>query len=205
MTTQRLVFVLILALMALSMTTWVEAVMTPKAQFLADSKAAQARYASDKNLCNEETEPRIRVRCRRDAKTKYNRAMAQAKATLNTANARGFTPAAVACAECGRVASIAEIEKPGEGGAAGIIGGGAAGAILGNQVGSGTGKDIATIAGAVGGAYAGKKIEERVRTHTVWNVGVEYDDGSRGNVEFDRDPGFKVGDAVKRSGDTLVK
>jgi uncharacterized protein YcfJ len=43
---------------------------------------------------------------------------------------------------------------------AGMAIGGVAGGLLGNQVGGGKGKTIATVAGAAGGAYAGKKIQE---------------------------------------------
>ncbi|HEY9130219.1 MAG TPA: glycine zipper 2TM domain-containing protein [Dyella sp.] len=43
---------------------------------------------------------------------------------------------------------------------AGMAIGAVAGGLLGNQVGSGKGRTLATVAGAVGGGYAGKKIEE---------------------------------------------
>ena len=40
----------------------------------------------------------------------------------------------------------------------GTVLGGAAGGVLGHQIGGGHGKDVATAAGAVGGAYVGNKI-----------------------------------------------
>lgn len=43
--------------------------------------------------------------------------------------------------------------------AGGVLGGAAAGGILGNQVGGGTGKRVATAAGAGAGAYAGTQLE----------------------------------------------
>ena len=43
---------------------------------------------------------------------------------------------------------------------AGMAIGAVAGGVLGNQVGGGKGKTLATVAGAVGGGYAGKKIQE---------------------------------------------
>ncbi len=43
---------------------------------------------------------------------------------------------------------------------AGMAIGGVAGGLLGHQVGGGKGKTIATVAGAAGGAYAGKKVQE---------------------------------------------
>ncbi|MBP3362921.1 MAG: glycine zipper 2TM domain-containing protein, partial [Pseudomonas sp.] len=42
----------------------------------------------------------------------------------------------------------------------GSVIGDVAGGLLGNQVGGGTGKKIATVAGAVGGGYAGNKVQE---------------------------------------------
>ncbi|HEY9545360.1 MAG TPA: glycine zipper 2TM domain-containing protein [Solimonas sp.] len=41
---------------------------------------------------------------------------------------------------------------------AGTILGGVAGGVLGHQIGGGHGKDVATVAGAAGGAYAGNRI-----------------------------------------------
>lgn len=185
--------------------------VTPKAQFTADSKAAAARYASDKALCNDETNANARLQCRRDAKTEYDRELTEARARMSAASQAGKTPTTAApaspalCADCGKVTEVSVTEKSGEGGPLGMIAGGAAGALLGRQIGSGSGKDLATIAGAVGGAYAGKKIEEKVKTHKVWSVGVDFADGSKSRFEFAQDPGFKVGDTVKKSGETVVR
>ena len=44
-----------------------------------DTKAAQARYESDKKLCNDETSSSARLQCRRDAKAEYDQAVAAAK------------------------------------------------------------------------------------------------------------------------------
>lgn len=46
----------------------------------------------------------------------------------------------------------------GTNGVVGTVLGGAAGGVLGHQIGGGRGKDVATAAGAVGGAVLGKKI-----------------------------------------------
>jgi outer membrane lipoprotein SlyB len=178
--------------------------LTPKAQYAQDSKEATTRYEADKGLCSEETSSNARLQCRRDAKAAYDAAIAKAKAQL--AATPGKTSAAkVACFECGKVLSVTQAEKEGEGGALGMIAGGVTGALLGRQVGGGFGKDLATIAGAAGGAYAGKKIEEKVKTQTVWTVNVQYADGRQGRFDFAQDPGFKAGDAVKNSGNTLVR
>ena len=191
--------------------------LSPKAQLAADNKAAAVRYESDKKLCVDEASSAARLQCRRDAKAEYDKALLDAKArmavasqtngTASTANtaAPAKAPPAPVCLDCGKVIAVAMTEKAGEGGPLGMIAGGAAGALLGHQIGGGTGKDLATIAGAVGGAYAGKKIEERAKTHTVWSVSVQFEDGSKRSYDFAQEPGYRVGDAVKRSGDTISR
>jgi outer membrane lipoprotein SlyB len=206
---------LLATLLALAVSAGAQtAAPTNKTQLSAQNKAALARYESDKKLCNDETSSAARLQCRRDAKAEYDKALAEIKAgtaaPAQSPPAVGAAPAAAAasvpaCAECGRVVAVSVTEKEGEGSALGLLGGGAAGALLGHQVGSGTGRTIATVAGALGGAYAGKKIEEKVKTHKVWIVSVQFDDGGRGNFEFGKDPGLKVGDAVRKSGDTVVR
>lgn len=189
-------------------------------QLAVDTKAALARYDSDKKLCNDETSSSARLQCRRDAKAEYDQAVAAAKSKTAAAPAPApakppVTQAPVpttaasasepACAECGRVMAVSVTQKAGDYSAAGVLAGGAIGAVLGNQVGGGLGKDLATIAGAVGGAYAGRVIEEKMKTHTVWNVTVHYANESKTNFEFTADPGFQVGDRVKNSGNTIVR
>ena len=197
--------------LALGVTAGAQTAAPAKAQTSAQNKAALARYDSDKKLCNDETSSTARLQCRRDAKAEYDKALADIKAgAVPTTQAAQAVPAQAAasgpvCAECGRVIAVSVTEKEGEGSALGLLGGGAAGALLGHQVGSGSGRTLATVAGALGGAYAGKKIEEKVKTHKVWIASVQFDDGGRGNFEFDKDPGFRVGDAVRKSGDTVFK
>ncbi len=205
--------------LALGVTAGAQTTAPAKTQLTAQNKAALARYDSDKKLCNDEASSTARLQCRRDAKAEYDKALAEIKASAaSAAVAPAPVPRAVpvavpapasasvaVCAECGRVIAVSVTEKEGEGSALGLLGGGAAGALLGHQVGSGTGRTLATVAGALGGAYAGKKIEEKVKTHKVWIVSVQYDEGGRANFEFDRDPGLRVGDAVRKSGDTVLK
>lgn len=87
-------------------------------------------------------------------------------------------PAAAAsygCYECGRITHIERISGH-RSTTGGMIIGGIAGGLLGNQIGGGSGKTVATVAGAAGGAYAGKKIAER-STKTMYRVTVRMDDG----------------------------
>lgn len=193
-----------LLLSGLVSTALAETTMTSKARYTADSKQAAARYTADKKLCNDETSSSARLQCRRDAQAEYNKAISTAKARLGTVAAKP-APAQTLCAGCGKVVAVNLHEKEGEGGALGIIAGGATGAVLGHQVGGGMGKDLATIAGAVGGAYAGKKIEEKVKTRKVWAVSVRYDDGRTHSFEFAQDPDLKVGDTVRNSGNSIVR
>jgi outer membrane lipoprotein SlyB len=190
-----LILALILCGMAAS-----AAATTPKEQFAADSKQAAARYAADKKLCSEESSSSARMQCLRDAKGENDKAISAAKAALTGGPKTGGL-----CVDCGKVASVDVSEKAGDGGAIGVIAGGVAGALLGHQVGGGTGKDIATLAGAAGGAYAGNKIEKKINSSKVWTVHVVYEDGNRGSFNFDHDPGMKTGDSVKKSGTSVVR
>jgi len=197
-------------------TTWAATAAAAKPPLSAEARAAQARYESDKKLCNDETSSSARLQCRRDAKAEYDQAIAAAKAQPVPApapapaatpapSASAAAPAEAACAECGRVMAVSVTQKAGDASAVGVIAGGAIGAVLGNQVGGGFGKDLATLAGAAGGAYAGKIIEEKMKTHTVWTVTVHYANDSKTSFEFTADPGFQVGDWVRNSGNTIVR
>ncbi len=174
---------------------------TPKDQYTADTKAAATRYAADKKLCAEESSSSTRMQCLRDAKTESDKAVAVAKDKLAAASPGKALP----CLDCGKVTSVNVSEKAGESGAVGLIAGGVAGALLGHQIGGGRGKDVATVAGAAGGAYAGKKVEEKVNATTVWTVHVQYDDGKKAQFNFDKDPGMHAGDSVKNNGKSIIK
>jgi outer membrane lipoprotein SlyB len=106
------------------------------------------------------------------------------------------------CASCGVVTAVTPVEKPGEAGALGTVGGAVVGGVLGHQVGGGTGKTLATAAGAVGGALAGREIEKRQRTTTVYDVRVRMDDGS--SRSFTLENAVSVGQKVRVDGDRLT-
>jgi uncharacterized protein YcfJ len=50
---------------------------------------------------------------------------------------------------------------------AGTLIGGVAGGVLGHQIGGGTGRTVATIAGAAGGAYAGNQVQKNMQRKDV--------------------------------------
>ena len=85
------------------------------------------------------------------------------------------------------------------------------GGLLGNQVGGGRGKKIATVAGAVGGGYAGNKTQEHLQQNNTYTTterrcNTEYDlsekisgydvsyelDGKVRTVRMDEDPGRRL-------------
>lgn len=113
--------------------------------------------------------------------------------------------AARQCANCGVVEAVNVIEVKGEGNYLGMIAGGLAGALLGHQVGGGSGKQIATVAGAAGGAYAGNEVEKRMKTKKHFEVITRLENGGTQAVSYETDPGYKVGDKVRVENGTLVR
>ncbi|MET0323059.1 MAG: glycine zipper 2TM domain-containing protein [Duganella sp.] len=190
----------ILLAVALATLTSTSYAQMSKSEYNAETKRLSTRYASDKKLCAEESNSGARMQCLRDAKSEYDQHTRTIKTRYNSK-----APQAAACHDCGRVTSVVVGEKAGEGGAVGLIAGGVAGALLGNQVGSGGGKKLATIAGAAGGAYAGKQVEGHARTTKQWTVHVKYDDGKQDSFVFDNDPQMGNGDRVQRQNGTLVR
>lgn len=188
--------------LSLLLVTALPALAAPSAAQTDPAKAAAERYEQDKKLCAEESTSSARMQCLRDAKELHDRAIVGAP-VQPPAPVPVAAPAL--CRECGTVIGVKVGEKKGKSGALGMIAGGVAGAVIGHQVGGGHGKDIATVAGAAGGAYAGKKIEERMNTTKVWTVDARFDDGSEASFGFDHDPGFVAGDAVRKSGNGIVR
>jgi outer membrane lipoprotein SlyB len=106
-------------------------------------------------------------------------------------------PAPKICRNCGTVREVTPIEKKGEGSGAGAVLGGIVGGVLGHQVGSGRGRDVATVAGALGGAYAGNQVEKNKNTVVSWEVRVRLEDGTNQVMRYASEPGFRVGDRVR--------
>jgi outer membrane lipoprotein SlyB len=59
------------------------------------------------------------------------------------------------------------------------------------------GKNIATVLGAAGGAYAGKEIETRSRAEKHWETTVRLDDGSYRTVSSPTAPIWQSGNRVR--------
>lgn len=115
------------------------------------------------------------------------------------------------CETCGTVESVAAIQEASGGGGVGqtpglgAVAGGVIGGLLGNQVGGGSGKTIATIAGAAGGAYAGHRVQQHYGSKRQrYDITVRMDDGSTRTFTRDYDPGLLTGDRVRLDGDELA-
>ena len=80
--------------------------------------------------------------------------------------------------------------------AIGAVLGGIAGGVIGHQVGGGRGKDVATIAGALGGAYAGNKIQ-RANERDRSRVTARLDGGARLEADEAGESELRVGDRVR--------
>lgn len=111
--------------------------------------------------------------------------------------------AAADCSNCGAIESIEVISVQNKPSGVGAIVGGVAGAILGHQVGGGSGKDLATIGGAAGGAYLGNEMEKGTKQRTVFRVEVRMNDGSHRIIHTSKQ-NFAVGQKVKIDGDEII-
>src|SRR3546814_13661854 len=65
---------------------------------------------------------------------------------------------------------------------------------LGNQVGGGHGKELATVAGAIGGAVVGNRIEGNIKSTRSYEVAIRMDDGSTRAVQQAAQPSWRTGD-----------
>ncbi len=107
------------------------------------------------------------------------------------------TQAPAICYECGRVESVNAVQSQAAPSGVGMIAGGVIGGLLGNQVGGGNGKKVATVAGAVGGGYAGHEIEKRTRTATTYEVRVRMEDGRIRTFPYNSQPHWNAGDRIR--------
>jgi outer membrane lipoprotein SlyB len=100
------------------------------------------------------------------------------------------------CGDCGVVESAREVTTPAQGSGVGAVGGAVVGGVLGHQVGGGRGRDVATVLGALGGAFAGNHIEGQVKATHSYEVVVRLDDGSTRTLH-QSEQSVRPGDRVK--------
>ena len=109
--------------------------------------------------------------------------------------------AAPACADCGTVQSVREIDRPGQASGVGAVSGGLLGGVLGRQIG---GDRTGTVIGAVGGAVAGHQIEKHAKSGKLWEVSVRFADGTRVFTQ-DTQPAVAQGDRVRVVNGAVVR
>jgi len=137
------------------------------------------------------------------------KADADAKAgTEKSADEKSATEKAVAkqesCSSCGVVTDVSAITHEAKPSGLGAVAGAVVGGVLGHQVGGGNGKKVATVAGVVGGAYAGNAIEGKTRTTTSYRVRVRFEDGRRDSFNYAQAPNLDVGTPVRVRNGELV-
>ena len=113
-------------------------------------------------------------------------------------------PRPAASPYAGHVTSITPISTQGKETGLGVIGGAVVGGLLGNQVGGGNGRTLATVAGAVGGGYAGHVAENHYNRDTQYRVNVRMDNGANRSFTYQAAPGFQPGERVHIENGTLV-
>jgi outer membrane lipoprotein SlyB len=110
------------------------------------------------------------------------------------------------CQNCGTVVSTHTYERAAERGSGLGAGGGAVvGGLLGNQVGSGNGRTLATIAGAVGGAYAGNRVERNMHSVTYTDVRVRMANGGYRTFTEQGRPRYGNGERVRVQQGRLIR
>ncbi|WP_175207815.1 glycine zipper 2TM domain-containing protein, partial [Achromobacter anxifer] len=121
------------------------------------------------------------------------------------------SPAPQACATCGVVESIRQVQVPVKDNSdhlIGTIGGGVVGGVVGNQFGGGSGKTALTVLGAVGGALAGREVERNIRqqqTVTHYELTVRMSDGSTRQFRSAQPFAFASGDHVRVENNQLLR
>lgn len=119
-------------------------------------------------------------------------------------------PAQQACATCGVVETIRQVQVPAKDNSdhlVGTIAGGVAGGVVGNQFGGGSGKTALTVLGAVGGALAGREVERNIRqqqTVTHYELTVRMSDGSTRQFRSAQPFSFASGDHVRVENNQLL-
>lgn len=114
-------------------------------------------------------------------------------------------PGQQACKACATVISTNTYQRAAEQGSGmGVATGAVVGGLLGNQVGDGNGRTLATIAGVVGGGYAGNAIEKRARSSTLTDVRVKMSNGTVRTFTEAGNSRWQAGSRVRVSNGHLV-
>ncbi len=97
----------------------------------------------------------------------------------------------------GTVLSVSQVKIEKEPSGIAPVVGGIAGAVVGSTIGGGSGKTLATTAGALAGLGVGEAVERNVSTVPGLEIEVEMDDGRIMVIVQGEDDVFMVGDRVR--------
>ncbi len=112
-------------------------------------------------------------------------------------------PPPPACMDCGVISSVVPVTQQGQAGLAGTLGGAAAGGLVGNQFGKGKGNTAMTVVGVLGGALAGRAVEQQVTSTTVYQIAVNMDAGGQRIITLPSANGIGPGMRVHVYGNNL--
>lgn len=101
------------------------------------------------------------------------------------------------CDQCGVIEAITPQTVRGESSGGGAIAGAIIGGVVGHQFGSGSGQDVATAAGAVGGAITGNEIEKRRNSYTVYKLAIRMEKGEVRTLTVSSIEGLHEGEKVE--------
>jgi outer membrane lipoprotein SlyB len=130
---------------------------------------------------------------------------AKPKPVAPKAAAAAPAPVKIVCDICGTVVAVNMVEVAGKESGAGVVIGGAVGGLLGNQLAKSKDKELATLAGAVGGAVAGHYIEKNMKKSNAYDVVVKLENGEERTLRHTADPALVAGDKIKIEGELAVK
>lgn len=108
------------------------------------------------------------------------------------------------CRDCGIVEAVREIPVDGAASGGGAVVGGLLGGVVGNQFGQGRGRDLMTLIGIAGGAYAGNQIEKSSKKAVRHDVVVRFEDGTTQTFSSDTPTTWRSGDQVRVSNGQLM-
>jgi outer membrane lipoprotein SlyB len=99
----------------------------------------------------------------------------------------------------GTIDSIQMVHAPAGTTGGGAVIGGLVGALVGNQIGSGTGRTVATVAGAAGGAMVGNKVEANRNAGAAdkYQINIRMDNGEYRSVTQDSANDLSAGTRVR--------
>jgi outer membrane lipoprotein SlyB len=109
-----------------------------------------------------------------------------------------------ACADCAVVESVQAMRPEPRVGVVGAVIGGVTGALLGDRIAGRAERHWARLAGAIGGALAGRAIERNASGPVRYDVWLRLPDGTRQVRSYPNPPPYRAGDVVRLPAVALV-